>query len=136
MTLREILLHFPILRNLMFEVKQHCQCMRCNELELVPGCLLHIALVDCLALLAHGVADGFGVTDVSGTKDSLPLAKCMLLTPSGLSRRRRYPLGCLIWCCSQRVPRLLASVFTHPSKSQRLWQHNHPMQAYSSEALR
>lgn len=100
--------------------------MRCDELELVPGCLLHIALVDCLALLAHGVANGFGGTDASGTKDSLPLAKGMLQLLLDLVEEDGILWGRLAWCCGQRVPRLLASIFTHPSKSQRVWQHNHP----------
>lgn len=76
--LHEILPWFPILGDLILDVKQHCKCQRCDTERILPGCLQYTALVDCLGLLAHSIADGFGVTDVSGALSSVPLARGML----------------------------------------------------------
>lgn len=70
----EIIPYFPILKDLLHEIRPMCRCLRCVKHEsldslLVEGCLLHIALTECLALMAHGIADGFDVTDVSGVLD-------------------------------------------------------------------
>ena len=70
----EIVPYFPILKDLLNEIRPICRCLRCEDREsfgslLVEGCLLHIALIECLALMAHGIADGFGVTDASGVLD-------------------------------------------------------------------
>jgi hypothetical protein len=75
----EILPSFPILGDLMSEVAQHCSCQRCNQdNEILPGCLKHAAMADCLYLLAHAVADSFGAEDVSGATDITPITEGML----------------------------------------------------------
>ncbi|KIM98378.1 hypothetical protein OIDMADRAFT_31181 [Oidiodendron maius Zn] len=77
-TFTELLSWFPILGDMIQEVKQHCRCLRCDEAELLPGCLCYSAMVDCLVVLAHGLADGFGAVDTSGIRDKVPLAMGML----------------------------------------------------------
>lgn len=69
---------FPILDNMRQEAKQHCQCLRCDENEPLPGCLCHSAMVDCLVLLAHGIAEGFGAKDTSGRRDKMSQAMGMM----------------------------------------------------------
>ena len=82
-TYDEIIPFFPILQNLLGEVRPMCRGSRCEDgtsqnFTLIPGCLRHIALVECLYLLAHGIADGFGVTDASGVSNLQVSADGML----------------------------------------------------------
>lgn len=79
----ELLPYFPILRDLLEEARPLCHCPHCKDTNspstmLVRGCLRHDALVKCLVILAHGVADGFGVSDVSGASDMNLAAHGML----------------------------------------------------------
>lgn len=82
-TYDEVVPFFPILQDLLGEVRPMCRCSRCEDgtslnFTLIPGCLRHVALVECLYLLAHGIADGFGVTDASGVSDVQVSADGML----------------------------------------------------------
>ena len=70
----EVVAYFPILRDLLEDARSLCKCLRCYDTKkpsytLVPGCLQHDTLIQSLTTLAHGVADGFGARDVSGTDD-------------------------------------------------------------------
>jgi hypothetical protein len=77
--LEEILPYFPILRDLLDEVRPNCRCPRCrsgdsqDESLLQPGCLRRVAFQEVLFLIAHAVADGFGCEDVSGSTKSDPV---------------------------------------------------------------
>lgn len=73
-TYAELLPYFPVLQDLLEEARPLCKCPNCYETDsssptLLPGCLRHDVLVDCLVFLAHGVADGFGVSDASGVSN-------------------------------------------------------------------
>ncbi|KAI2621783.1 hypothetical protein GGR54DRAFT_79691 [Hypoxylon sp. NC1633] len=91
-----VLTCFPILQNLLREVSTECLCSDCSHskrrslLKTSPedkrntrtvmdtpksGCLKRLALEDVFLLLAHGVADGFGVSDVSSVSDITPIIR-------------------------------------------------------------
>ena len=83
--LEDVLPYFPVLQDLMFEVKASCLCPDCQiqevrmENRLQSGCLRSIALNEVMLLLAHSIADGFGCEDASATRDTGPLIKSTLL---------------------------------------------------------
>ena len=72
--LEEMLPYFPIVQDLMFEVRALCLCPDCQsknpEIPLQPGCLCRIAFDEMMHLLGHGIADGFGCDDVSGIREA------------------------------------------------------------------
>ena len=75
--LEPLLLHFPILRDLVASVKTQCECGDCvieswnGEIRKVfrAGCYAHQALLEVILLLSHGVADSLGVDDASSHRD-------------------------------------------------------------------
>ena len=73
--LEELLPYFPILQDLLSEVKSSCLCPRCRSQDehmdnlLQPGCLRRLAYCETILLVAHAIADGFGCEDVSATRD-------------------------------------------------------------------
>ncbi|KAI0133217.1 hypothetical protein F4776DRAFT_147237 [Hypoxylon sp. NC0597] len=87
-----ILGYFPILEDLLTGVSVECLCAECSkrdrdqstrehsrESKRCPksGCLKRLALEEVMLLLAHGVADGFGVSDVSSVSDVTPIVRGM-----------------------------------------------------------
>ncbi|ERF72447.1 hypothetical protein EPUS_07904 [Endocarpon pusillum Z07020] len=72
--LEKILPHFPILQDLLRRVSPDCNCQSCSidhdnlENSLQHGCLKRVALEEALLLVAHGIADGFNVKDVSAAE--------------------------------------------------------------------
>ncbi|KAI0834615.1 hypothetical protein F5Y06DRAFT_278479 [Hypoxylon sp. FL0890] len=87
-----ILNYFPILEDMLTSVSVECLCAECSESDRrrvagqnpqksrlcpKPGCLKRLALEEILLLLAHGVADGFGVRDASSISDVSPIVRGM-----------------------------------------------------------
>ncbi len=87
---------FPILADLARKASADCTCYDCHRLEykwyrlehqpihnsiseyaLRPGCLARVAVDEVLLLLAHGIADGFGVDDVSSVAETSPIVQGM-----------------------------------------------------------
>lgn len=66
---RDLLSHFPILRDMLDEVRWSCRCHRCQGSKAIqrlkPGCVQHTAWVEVMAYVAHAVADAFGAEDCS-----------------------------------------------------------------------
>ncbi|KAF2837767.1 hypothetical protein M501DRAFT_1017548 [Patellaria atrata CBS 101060] len=67
-----ILQYFPILKDLLHSVKADCRCLSCKRnpassknTPLKHGCLQYFAFTNVMALVAHGIADGFGADSVS-----------------------------------------------------------------------
>ena len=82
--------YFPILTVLVAKVSADCMCSDCSSLKdrdipdmktdgLRPGCLKRTALEEVLLLLAHGIADGFGVNDTSSVSEVTSTAEGMLV---------------------------------------------------------
>ncbi|KAH6640431.1 hypothetical protein F5144DRAFT_609434 [Chaetomium tenue] len=78
---------FPALSSLGKKATAECWCPDCSQRNRFtprvfrPGCLIRTALEDVLLLLAHGIADGFGVNDVSSGSKTGPIveASCVYL---------------------------------------------------------
>ena len=74
--LEELLPYFPILQDLLSEIKPSCLCPQCQSQEehmenlLQPGCLRRIAYKEVMLLIAHAIADGLGCEDVSAIRDT------------------------------------------------------------------
>jgi hypothetical protein len=76
----DLLRYFPCLRDLLEAAAQACQCIYCRRppLEirlhrqlgkaLKPGCFQWSAFADVMDLIAHAIADGFGLPDVSAVR--------------------------------------------------------------------
>ncbi|KAI2463451.1 hypothetical protein F4781DRAFT_416626 [Annulohypoxylon bovei var. microspora] len=131
---------FPILQDLLTGRSFECLCRECSErsrtravgsgsvysldsTNLVescprPGCLKRIALEEVLLLIAHGVADGFGISDISSVFDATPIIQGMaLLLIQLVSEQRVYwdtwfaVASCVYLGCPFQQPVLE----THPS---------------------
>lgn len=79
--------YFPILTDLVNKVSVDCLCSECSEQPNRPdvrtyrmrlGCLKRIAMEEAFLLLAHGLADGFGVSDASSISDISPIFEGIL----------------------------------------------------------
>ncbi|KAK4108860.1 hypothetical protein N656DRAFT_801545 [Canariomyces notabilis] len=73
-----LLEYFPVLADIQRKFKADCRCPGCSEnglniAALQPGCLRRTAVEEALMLLAHGIADGFGVNDVSSVSETGPI---------------------------------------------------------------
>jgi hypothetical protein len=94
--LKSLTVYFPILNDLAEKVSRDCLCLDCSERDkkslacqiyaLKPGCLGRAALDEVLLLLAHGVADGFGVSNASSTSDTSHIVEGMALLLFELTR--------------------------------------------------
>lgn len=64
-----ILRHFPILRDLLQQVKRSCRCPYCQKPDqrskLKLGCLQHTVFMEVMTYIAHSIADAFGADDTS-----------------------------------------------------------------------
>jgi len=89
---------FPVLADLVTKVSADCLCSDCsvhkhrsdvktNRLRL--GCLKRTATEEALLLLAHGLADGFGVNDASSVSDVSPIVEGMAVLLLELTLERR-----------------------------------------------
>ncbi|KFA49187.1 hypothetical protein S40293_07203 [Stachybotrys chartarum IBT 40293] len=85
-SLSMVLEYFPVLADLMTKVSTECLCMDCsrqinhrgsnmNTSKLRLGCLKRTALEETFLLLAHGIADGFGVSDASAVLSVDPIVE-------------------------------------------------------------
>jgi hypothetical protein len=81
---------FPVLADLATKFSADCLCSDCSGQEhqlnsrqathttrLRLGCLKRTAVEEVLLLLAHAIADGFGVNDTSSVSDSAPIVEGM-----------------------------------------------------------
>jgi hypothetical protein len=74
---------FPALHHLEQKVSTDCLCPDCDggsraaSIVFRPGCLIRTAMEEVLLLLAHGIADGFGVNDVSSVSETRPIVEGM-----------------------------------------------------------
>jgi hypothetical protein len=88
--LKILLEYFSVLANLATEISAHCLCSDCfeqehrtnidlttNKTRLRLGCLKRTAVEEVLLLLAHALADGFGVDDASSVSNSTPIVEGM-----------------------------------------------------------
>jgi hypothetical protein len=61
--------YFPVLRDLLEEVKKSCRCHECRTKKglkkLQPGCMQHTAFMEVMLYIAHSISDGFGADDCS-----------------------------------------------------------------------
>ena len=81
--------YFPALQDTVRKIQPHCGCSECwvdhlrtgPSEELKSGCLKRIALEQILCLIAHGIADGFDISDVSAVSrpESMVAAAANLL---------------------------------------------------------
>jgi hypothetical protein len=91
---------FPVLADLVTKVSADCLCPDCsghkhrhlsdvrtNRLRL--GCLKRTAMEEVFLLLAHGLADGFGVSDASSVSDVSPIVEGMVVLLLELIRERK-----------------------------------------------
>lgn len=91
---------FPVLADLVTKVSADCLCSDCsghkhqhlsnvrtNRLRL--GCLKRTAMEEVFLLLAHGLADGFGVSDASSVSDVSPIVKGMVVLLLELIQERK-----------------------------------------------
>jgi hypothetical protein len=65
-----LLQYFPILQDLLDEAKQSCKCLTCAK-DLAAfywdeHCLRFTAFMEVMLYFSHGIADAFGVPDISG----------------------------------------------------------------------
>lgn len=75
--------HFPIFQDLAIMC---CSCRSCHSHSQTPsvsilrgnGCVRTTAFQETLTLIAHGIADGFGVDDVSAASDTTPVTEAMI----------------------------------------------------------
>jgi hypothetical protein len=85
-SLSKVLEYFPILADLMTKVSKECLCMDCSRRtnhqgsdmktsKLRPGCLKRTALEETFLLLAHGIGDGFGISDTSAVLSVDPIVE-------------------------------------------------------------
>ncbi len=76
---------FPVLDDLARKVSADCLCPDCIDKtrpaqgSLRTGCLRRTAVDEALLLLAHGIADGFGVNDVSSVFEIEPIVEGMVV---------------------------------------------------------
>lgn len=93
--LESLLPHFPILRDLVNNVKVYCECVMCKtestdkkiketKKNIRGGCFQHLALSEVLILLSHAVADAFGVDDTSARRDTETLVDFMTIILLGI----------------------------------------------------
>jgi hypothetical protein len=102
--LRILLKYFPILVDLVRKVSTDCLCSDCTvvrttlifsdavsegALKLPLGCLKRTAMEEALMLLAHGIADGFGVSDASSVSDVSPIVEGMAVLLLELVQERK-----------------------------------------------
>jgi hypothetical protein len=91
---------FPVLADLVTKVSADCLCSDCsghkrrhlsdvrtNRLRL--GCLKRTAMEEAFLLLAHGLADGFGVSDASSVSDVSPIVEGMAVLLLELVQERK-----------------------------------------------
>ncbi|KAE9369827.1 hypothetical protein N431DRAFT_511667 [Stipitochalara longipes BDJ] len=81
-----ILGHFSVLHDLMEEARGYCNCRSCRTYPDYPtvsfirgsGCVRTMAFEETLVLIAHAIADGFCVDDVSAAIDATPITEAMI----------------------------------------------------------
>ncbi|KAH6970188.1 hypothetical protein DER45DRAFT_551552 [Fusarium avenaceum] len=65
-----LLRYFPILQDLLDEAKQSCKCLTCAKDSAAfywdEHCLRFNAFMEVMLYFSHGIADAFGVPDISG----------------------------------------------------------------------
>ena len=89
-----ILDYFPILDTLLMKVCPQCMCTYCSakgdkKRRLKRGCLGRLAIEQVLFLLAHGIADGFGVSDRSAVSVITPTLNGIATVLLELCRERK-----------------------------------------------
>jgi hypothetical protein len=80
MSIRDILYCFPHAESIIKHACRRCRCTSCGteasgtgghrETESKPGCLAYLAEDHLCLIIAHAVADGFGIPDASNLRDS------------------------------------------------------------------
>ena len=86
-----IIQSFPLLQDLLGDLKMDCHCLGCRKNvsgEFMSGCLQERGWTTFCLLLAHVIADGFGVPDASGLTDPLSLAHLVKTLLSELLAQR------------------------------------------------
>jgi len=122
---------FPVLADLVTMVSVDCLCSDCsghrhqhqsdvmtNRLRL--GCLKRMAMQETFLLLAHGLADGFGVSDASSVSDVSPIVEGMAVLLLELVREREPEVRWDTWfavasCIYLGCPFQKPVPHTHPS---------------------
>jgi hypothetical protein len=79
----EVLEYFPCLESLRDFAEASCLCPFCRHQSgspslPPPGCLQRDSINEVMQLLAHGIADGFGVSDASAVRDASPIIQFMV----------------------------------------------------------
>lgn len=93
---------FPVIADLVTKVSADCLCSNCSGLKdrqvldvtanrnrLRPGCLKRTAVEEVFLLLAHGIADGFGVNDSSSVSDFTPIVDGMTVLLLQLAQEQK-----------------------------------------------
>jgi len=84
-----LLEYLPVLSDVVKKISADCLCPGCSGVirdntptgsdRLRVGCLKRAALEEVLLLLAHGIADGFGVSDVASVLNATPIIEGMVV---------------------------------------------------------
>ncbi|KAF2228584.1 hypothetical protein EV356DRAFT_58547 [Viridothelium virens] len=98
----DVILSFPILRDLVSAAKAECECQHCvlnrrtptnhdkkSSASLQPGCKARVAVSSVLLLVSHAIADGFGAPDISRVRDCEHPLKSILTVFSELLLRKQ-----------------------------------------------
>ncbi len=92
-TPNDLLRHFPILRALVEDVSKVCRCIGCKDRipnrPIEERCQRYSAVFEVLMLLAHGIADAFGVDNVSARRDTAKLLQGIITLVDDLVGERR-----------------------------------------------
>jgi hypothetical protein len=134
--LEKVLLYFPILEDLLNKLHKDCRCDGCRnfpyirESKLKNGCLKRIALEEVLYLVAHGIADGFCVNDVSAVSDTTPIIAGMKVILLELCEERKirwdswFMLAASVYlgCPFKRSPHPASSIWWNCVCCNSVWQ--------------
>lgn len=101
--LLDLLLYILQLEDIHIKMLADCLCFECSNTKippdprkryvnirgLRPGCLSRIAIEEVLLLLAHGLADGFGVMDASSVSETTHIVEGMVVLLLELLQKRQ-----------------------------------------------
>jgi hypothetical protein len=95
----DVIKSFPLLKDLVSSAHAECDCYYCSQqrrrgvfrddFSIALGCKAQSAISAVLLYISHAIADGFGATDVSGTRQAEPLMAATLNVFSEILRRQQ-----------------------------------------------
>lgn len=92
-TWEHVLVCFPIAMDMIESIQKRCTCTVCEKNgpleDAKVGCLRWLAVKELFVLLAHGISEGLGATDVSGLSNSNDIVTAMVVMLVSLFRTER-----------------------------------------------